>query len=124
MIPRNRPAPRGSPRLAPPFRRAPARPVRLCGAGRLRPGRSIALASLIYPTAIRSTGFGWAMAVGRFGRVLAPLISGAAASARVTGGQTFLMFGLAPVVGALALLALRDRQAAATLLTTLDDRAG
>ena len=39
---------------------------------------AIALAALTYPTAIRSTGVGWAMAMGRFGQVIAPLCAGLA----------------------------------------------
>jgi MFS transporter, AAHS family, 4-hydroxybenzoate transporter len=36
----------------------------------------IALAALIYPVAIRSTGVGWAMAIGRLGSVIGPLLGG------------------------------------------------
>ena len=36
----------------------------------------IALAATSYPTAIRSTGVGWAMAMARFGQVCSPLIVG------------------------------------------------
>ncbi len=37
----------------------------------------IALAATSYPTAIRSTGVGWAMGLGRLGQVCSPLIVGA-----------------------------------------------
>jgi len=40
-------------------------------------GGAIALAAMIYPTPIRSTGIGWAMAMGRFGQIVGPLIAGA-----------------------------------------------
>jgi len=36
----------------------------------------IALAATSYPTAIRSTGIGWAMGMGRFGQVCSPLLVG------------------------------------------------
>lgn len=36
----------------------------------------IALAAISYPTAIRSTGVGWAMGMGRFGQVCSPLLVG------------------------------------------------
>ncbi len=36
----------------------------------------IALAAISYPTAIRSTGVGWAMGMGRFGQVCSPLFVG------------------------------------------------
>jgi AAHS family 4-hydroxybenzoate transporter-like MFS transporter len=39
-------------------------------------GGAIALAAMAYPTAIRSTGVGWAMGMGRFGQTLYPLASG------------------------------------------------
>jgi len=68
---------------------------------------SIALASLIYPTAMRSTGIGCAMGVGRFGQVLAPLAATAAIAAGWTGGQLFLLLAVAPALGALAIVMLR-----------------
>lgn len=74
---------------------------------------AIALAALIYPTAIRSTGVGWAMAMGRFGQVLAPLFAGAVMAAGYTGEQLFMAFGIAPILGALAVLAFRRRRVAA-----------
>jgi AAHS family 4-hydroxybenzoate transporter-like MFS transporter len=39
-------------------------------------GAAIALAAMIYPTPIRSTGVGWGMAMGRFGQIVGPLIAG------------------------------------------------
>jgi AAHS family 4-hydroxybenzoate transporter-like MFS transporter len=35
-----------------------------------------ALAATYYPTAVRTTGIGWAMGIGRFGSILGPLIGG------------------------------------------------
>jgi len=69
---------------------------------------SIALAALTYPTAIRASGIGWAMGMGRFGQVLAPLFAGAVLAAGWTNTQLFLAIGLAPFLGALAILALRS----------------
>ena len=40
-------------------------------------GGAIALAAIIYPTPIRSTGVGWGMAMGRCGQIVGPLIAGA-----------------------------------------------
>jgi AAHS family 4-hydroxybenzoate transporter-like MFS transporter len=37
---------------------------------------SIALSSLIYPQPMRATGIGWAMAMGRGGQVVAPMVAG------------------------------------------------
>jgi AAHS family 4-hydroxybenzoate transporter-like MFS transporter len=68
---------------------------------------SIALAALTYPTAIRSSGIGWAMGMGRFGQVLAPLFASAVIAASWTNIQLFVAVGLAPFLGALAIIALR-----------------
>ena len=70
---------------------------------------SLALAALTYPTPIRSTGIGWAMGMGRFGQVLAPLLAAAAVAAGWTGTQLFLLFAVAPVLGALAILTLHGK---------------
>jgi AAHS family 4-hydroxybenzoate transporter-like MFS transporter len=67
---------------------------------------AIALATLTYPTAIRSSGVGWAMGMGRFGQVLAPLLASALVAASWSNVQLFLIVGLAPLCGALAILAL------------------
>ena len=67
---------------------------------------SIALATLIYPTAIRSSGLGWAMGMGRLGQVLTPLAAAVMAGAGWNGQQLFLAFGAAPVFGAVAVVVL------------------
>jgi AAHS family 4-hydroxybenzoate transporter-like MFS transporter len=68
---------------------------------------SIGLAALIYPTAIRSSGIGWAMGMGRFGQVITPLLASAATAAGWSGGQLFLAIAVAPFAGALAIAAIR-----------------
>ena len=68
---------------------------------------AIALAALTYPTAIRSTGVGWAMAMGRFGQVIAPLCAGLAVKGGWSNIQLFVVLAIAPVLGALAIFALR-----------------
>lgn len=74
---------------------------------------SIALAALAYPTAIRSSGVGWAMGMGRFGQVLAPLFASAVIGAGWSGVQLFLAVAAAPLAGAAAILALRSQAAKA-----------
>jgi AAHS family 4-hydroxybenzoate transporter-like MFS transporter len=69
---------------------------------------AIALAALTYPTAIRSSGIGWAMGMGRFGQVLAPLLASALIAASWSNIQLFFAIGLAPALAALAILALRS----------------
>ena len=70
---------------------------------------SIALAALTYPTAMRSSGIGWAMGMGRFGQVLAPLFAAAAVAAGWDSEHLFLAFAIAPALGALAIVALQGR---------------
>ncbi len=71
-----------------------------------------AFAAMLYPTAIRSTGVGWALGVGRLGAVVSPMAGGLALAA--DWGQATL-FGVAaiPAVlcvgGVLLLLALHRR---------------
>jgi AAHS family 4-hydroxybenzoate transporter-like MFS transporter len=61
----------------------------------------IALTSLVYPTSIRSTGIGWAMALGRLGQVAAPLLAGAMLQAGWPVGQMFLVIAAGPLIAAL-----------------------
>jgi AAHS family 4-hydroxybenzoate transporter-like MFS transporter len=68
---------------------------------------AIALAALTYPTAIRSSGVGWAMGVGRFAQVLAPLFAGFATAAGWSSVQLFVVLAIAPVLAALAIVVLR-----------------
>jgi MFS transporter, AAHS family, 4-hydroxybenzoate transporter len=56
-----------------------------------------AVATSFYPTAIRSTGVGWALGVGRIGSVAGPLIGGMALGAGVAP-QTLFMLVAAPLV--------------------------
>lgn len=70
---------------------------------------SIALATLNYPTAIRSTGVGWAMGIGRLGQVLAPLLAGAALTSGWSNQMLFVAVGVAPLLGAVAILVLSTR---------------
>lgn len=59
----------------------------LAGAGVL--GAQICLGALIasfYPTALRSTGVGWALGVGRVGSILGPLLGGMAVAAGASPG--------------------------------------
>jgi AAHS family 4-hydroxybenzoate transporter-like MFS transporter len=48
------------------------------------------LAAMYYPTAIRSTGVGWALGVGRVGAIVGPLIGGAMLEMHWTPRQIFL----------------------------------
>jgi AAHS family 4-hydroxybenzoate transporter-like MFS transporter len=67
---------------------------------------SVALAAMTYPTAIRSSGIGWAVGMGRFGQVLAPLLGALMIANQWTNAAIFLAIGIAPFVGAIAILLL------------------
>jgi MFS transporter, AAHS family, 4-hydroxybenzoate transporter len=60
---------------------------------------AIALAATVYPTAIRSTGVGWAMGMGRFGQTLLPLANG------IMLGWGWGNDGMLSAIGASALIA-------------------
>jgi MFS transporter, AAHS family, 4-hydroxybenzoate transporter len=61
----------------------------------------IGLAPLLYPTAIRSTGVGWAMGLGRFGSFVGPLVIGLLVSRGWDVGESFGAIGVPAVFGAL-----------------------
>ena len=52
---------------------------------------AIALAAIMYPTAIRSTGVGWGMAMGRFGQIVAPWIAGTLLGAGWTADRIMIL---------------------------------
>jgi AAHS family 4-hydroxybenzoate transporter-like MFS transporter len=63
---------------------------------------SNALAADLYPTAIRSTGVGWALGVGRVGSILGPILGGVLLS---YGGDTRRVFWAAAVPALVATIA-------------------
>jgi AAHS family 4-hydroxybenzoate transporter-like MFS transporter len=66
----------------------------------------LVIASSVYPTAIRSTGVGWAMAAGRYGQVFAPAIAGITLGWGWSGTEMMALTALGPLIGALAMLCL------------------
>ena len=70
---------------------------------------AIALAALVYPTALRSTGIGWAMGIGRFGQVAASFLTSVAVGLGWGSTELFLALAAAPLLGALSAFALRGR---------------
>ena len=79
----------------------------------------ISLVTLVYPTAMRSTGAGWAMGLGRAGQVAIPGVFAVLLHGEWTAQSTFAALGVVPLLatGALLLLAraLRPAQAPASL---------
>lgn len=65
-----------------------------------------AISGMLYPTACRAKGAGWAFAAGRCGAVLGPMIGGALVARHASPPQFFLAPAIAMAVGGLASLAL------------------
>lgn len=64
------------------------------------------IAPTLYPAAVRTTGVGWAIAVGRLGAIVAPLLAGVLVDSGWTGANLFGLFAVVLVVAAVAMLAL------------------
>jgi MFS transporter, AAHS family, 4-hydroxybenzoate transporter len=60
----------------------------------------IALAAIYYPTAIRSTGVGWAMGMGRIGSLTGPLVVGSLVAAGLSTAGIFVAIALPALVAA------------------------
>jgi len=58
-----------------------------------------ASAGLLYPTAFRSKGVGWAFAIGRFGSIAGPLIGGVLIGLNLPMGTLFLLGTIPLIVG-------------------------
>ena len=69
-------------------------------------GGLIALVASAYPTAIRSTGIGWALCASRFGAVASPLLAGAILSSGRTAPYLFGSMGLLCVIAVVFLFIL------------------
>jgi MFS transporter, AAHS family, 4-hydroxybenzoate transporter len=61
----------------------------------------IALAATVYPVAIRSTGVGWAMALGRLGAVVGPMLGGILLGLQWSADQILLVIAVPELIGAL-----------------------
>jgi predicted MFS family arabinose efflux permease len=69
----------------------------------------------LYPTAVRTTGMGWAIGIGRFGAILAPLASGALLDRGWLPAQLYFSFSAPFLVAAVAIFFIgpaRDREIA------------
>src|SRR6266550_2055514 len=65
-----------------------------------------ALAATFYPTAVRATGVGWALGIGRIGSIVGPLVGGALLAMRWSTGSVFMAAAAAALCAALAALSL------------------
>ena len=73
-------------------------------------GGAIAVAAMLYPTSIRSTGVGWSTGFGRLGSVVGPLAAGALVTAQVAAGFVYAVLGLLVIGAALFVLMLGREQ--------------
>ena len=61
-----------------------------------------ALAAAFYPTAIRATGVGWALGIGRVGSIVGPLVGGALLAMKWSAAEVFMTAAVAALCAALA----------------------
>lgn len=66
-----------------------------------------AVAALIYPLDVRSTGVGWTIAIGRIGAVLGPLSAGLLLAAHWSLVEVFMALAIPALCGAATILLLR-----------------
>ncbi len=65
-----------------------------------------ALAATFYPTAVRATGVGWALGIGRVGSIVGPLVGGALLTAKWSTGSVFMAAATAALGAAIAAFSL------------------
>jgi MFS transporter, AAHS family, 4-hydroxybenzoate transporter len=82
-----------------------------------------ALAARFYPTAIRSTGIGWALGVGRIGSIVGPLLGGLLLSLGWKPREILISGTTSAVCACLVILLASRVQANATAYTSGSDRA-
>ncbi|MGH7032748.1 MAG: MFS transporter [Stellaceae bacterium] len=70
------------------------------------------IAATFYPTAIRATGIGWALAVGRIGAVIAPLVGGFLVAAHFAIPTVILANVIPAIIAAAAIVLFHRRHAA------------
>ena len=90
----------------------------VCGVGASTLGTAVlayAYAGEFYPTAVRSTGVGFASGVGRLGAILGPILIGALVGLQLPLEQNFMAIGLAGVIGAVAVTLINHRVSAAAV---------
>ena len=65
-----------------------------------------------YPMAVRSTGLGWALGIGRTGAILAPIVIGILVSMKLPLQQNFIAISIPAVLGMIAVLLIDHRRSA------------
>ncbi|PZP43601.1 MAG: MFS transporter [Azospirillum brasilense] len=86
--------------------------VSAAGAGFFVVGGQIAANAFVgnyYPTAIRATGVGWALGLGRFGSIFGPLIGGALIGLHVPTAHLFQIFAVPALLAAVCVFLVRRK---------------
>jgi benzoate transport len=85
-----------------------------------------AVGPTLYPTAVRATGMGSAIGIGRLGAILAPILSGALLDRGWTPAHLYGLFAIPYVLAALAMLGIGAREAGGkpTWVTLHDQSSG
>ena len=68
-----------------------------------------ALSAMLYPAAVRATGFGWALGVGRAGSIVGPLLGGIMLEHRWPTPSVFLAAAIPPLLACIAVSAIGRR---------------
>jgi AAHS family benzoate transporter-like MFS transporter len=71
-----------------------------------------AYAGQFYPMAMRGTGLGWALGIGRSGAILAPILIGVLVGMNLPLQQNFVAIAIPAVIGLVAVLLIDHRRAA------------
>ena len=69
----------------------------------------VAVASLVYPVRLRSTGVGWALGIGRLGGIIGPILVGAALGSGVAPATVFVAVSLLLVAAGASMFMLTGR---------------
>ncbi|MGA7807924.1 MFS transporter, partial [Bradyrhizobium sp.] len=80
-----------------------------------------ALSAGFYPTAVRATGVGWALGVGRVGSIVGPLVGGVLLTQNWTAAAVFMAAAAAALCAALAALFLSRLSAGHCGTTIIDE---
>jgi MFS transporter, AAHS family, 4-hydroxybenzoate transporter len=70
------------------------------------------ISGIYYPTAIRATGIGWALGVGRIGAIVGPIVGGILVGAHWSVPSVILVNTIPAVIAAAAIVALRRKRSA------------
>jgi len=83
----------------------------ICAGGCIIGGQSFinVMAAVLYPTAIRSTGVGWALGIGRVGAIVGPMIGGVLLAAHFAPKNLFFSIAIPALVAAGAMFILGRR---------------